>query len=118
MQELKIQECCAPGELQQLLTQSADQLTIIDVRSPEEFAEKHIPGAINIPLTELECHFKEFSNDSIIITVCGKGGGRSAQAAGLLKQMGFSNTKFLCGGTSGWYAETDSPKTQTASDMY
>lgn len=86
-----------------MLTQSADQLTIIDVRSPAEFAEKHIPGAVNIPLTELESHFKELSNDAIIITVCGKGGGRSAQGAALLQQMGFSNTKFLCEGTFGWY---------------
>ena len=76
---------------------------IIDVRNPEEYAEKHIPGAINIPLSELEYRSKELAKDTIIITACGKGGGRSAQGAGLLKQLGFSNANYLCGGTFGWY---------------
>lgn len=103
MQEQKIQDCFALAELQQLMEQSPDQLIILDVRSPEEYAEKHIPGAINIPLGELESHSEELSKQEMIITACGKGGGRSAQAAELLQQMGFSNAKFLCGGTFGWY---------------
>lgn len=103
MNEQKIQECFALAALHQLMQQSPDQLTIIDVRSPEEYAEKHIPGAINIPLSELESRLKELSNQVMIITACGKGGGRSAQAAALLQQMGFSNANYLCGGTFGWY---------------
>jgi rhodanese-related sulfurtransferase len=86
-----------------MIKQSPDQLTLIDVRSPDEFAEKHIPGAINIPLSELESRSKDLSRDDIIITTCGKGGGRSAQGAELLIQLGFSNTNYLCGGTFGWY---------------
>lgn len=85
------------------MKQSPDQLIIIDVRSPEEYAEKHIPAAINIPLDELESRSNELSKQAIIITTCGKGGGRSAQAVELLQQMGFSNAKFLCGGTFEWY---------------
>lgn len=99
-----MQECFAIEQVQQLLKQSPDKLTIIDVRNPEEFAEKHIPGAINIPLPELEYRSKELSKDAIIITACGKGGGRSAQGAELLKQLGFSNANYLCGGTFGWYS--------------
>ena len=103
MQEQKIQECFALADLQRLLKQSPDQLTIIDVRSPEEFAEIHIPGAINIPLNELESRSNELSKQAIIITACGKGGGRSAQGAALLKQLGFTNAAYLCRGTFGWY---------------
>jgi rhodanese-related sulfurtransferase len=103
MQEKKIQECFAIEQLQRLIKQSFDQLIIIDVRNPEEFTEKHIPGSINIPLSELERRSKELSKIAIIITVCGKGGGRSAQGAGLLKQLGFNNINYLCGGTFGWY---------------
>ena len=88
MQEQKTQECFALAELQQLMKQSPDQLTIIDVRNPEEYAEKHIPGAINIPLGELESRSNELSKQAIIITACGKGGGRSAEAAEILKQLG------------------------------
>ncbi len=95
--------CFAITDIQQLIKQSPDQITIIDVRSHEEYAEKHIPGGINIPLGELENRSKELSKQAIIITVCGKGGGRSAEAAEKLKQWGFSKAIFLCGGTFGWY---------------
>lgn len=86
-----------------MLKQSPDLVTIIDVRSREEYAEKHIPGAINIPLSELESRSYKLSNQAIIITACGKGGGRSAEAAEKLKQWGFSKAIFLCGGTFAWY---------------
>ena len=92
-----------------MLKQSPDKLTILDVRSPEEYAEKHIPGAINIPLPELEYRSKQLSKDIMIITACGKGGGRSAKGAELLKQLGFSNSNYLCGGTFGWYNENELP---------
>ena len=109
MPDQKMQEPIAIGcftieDLQHLQKQSPDQIIIIDVRSQEEYAEKHIPGAINIPLDELESHSIKLSREAMIITVCGKGGGRSAQGAALLKQIGFINAKFLCGGTLGWYA--------------
>jgi rhodanese-related sulfurtransferase len=86
-----------------LIKQSPDQIAIIDVRSPEEYVEKHIPGAVNIPLDELEGRSNELSKQAIVITACGKGGGRSAQAAELLNQLAFIKAKFLCGGTFGWY---------------
>ena len=107
MPEQKTQNCFAMEELQQLLKQSPDQFTIIDVRTPEEYADKHIPAAINIPLDELNSHVNELSKQSIIITACAKGGGRSAEAAALLKQQGFNNATFLCGGTVGWYGRIE-----------
>jgi rhodanese-related sulfurtransferase len=103
MPEQKIEDCFAIEKLQQLLKQSPDQITIIDVRNPEEYADKHIPAAINIPLSELESCSNELSKQSIIITACAKGGGRSAEGAALLQRIGFIKAKFLCGGTLGWY---------------
>jgi rhodanese-related sulfurtransferase len=103
MPQQKTQECFALADLQQLIKQSPELLTIIDVRGPEEYAEQHIPGAINIPLDELESRSNELSKQSSIITACGKGGGRSAAAAEKFKQSGFSKAIFLCGGTFGWY---------------
>ena len=85
MQEKKITECIAKEELQKLIKQS------------------HIPGAINITLTDLENRSGELSKEAIIISACGKGAGRSEEAAGLLKQMGFAKARFLCGGTIGWF---------------
>ena len=103
MQEQKIQECFALADLEKLIKQSPGKFIIIDVRNPEEYAEKHIPGAINIPLSELENRYNELSKQVKIITACGKGGGRSAQGAALLKQSGFSKANYLCAGTFGWY---------------
>jgi rhodanese-related sulfurtransferase len=110
MHEQKIQTCFAIEDLQQLLKQSPDQLAIIDVRTAEEYTEKNIPGAINIPLDELERRSNELSKQSLIITVCGKGGGRSAEAAVILKQQGFSKALFLCEGTVGWYERVEEEK--------
>lgn len=103
MPEQKIQNCIAIEDLQQLIKQQPEQVTVIDVRNPEEYAEKHIPGAINIPLGELENRSIELSKQAILITACGKGGGRSAAAAEKLKQQGFTKAIFLCGGTFAWY---------------
>lgn len=86
-----------------MLTQSPNNLIIIDVRNPEEYAGNHISNAINIPLYDLEKRYKELKQDAIIITACGKGGGRSAQAAAFLKEQGYTKSSFLCGGTVDWF---------------
>jgi rhodanese-related sulfurtransferase len=88
-------------ELKKLLLQRGKNLLLVDVRSPDEFAVRHIPGAVNIPMHELERRSELLSKGLFIITVCGKGGGRSAQAADFLHQKGFQAT-WLCGGTEGY----------------
>lgn len=103
MPEQKIATCFAITDLQQLIKQSPDQVIIIDVRNPEEYAANHISGAINILLGELESRSNELPKQALIITACSKGGGRSAEAAEKLKQQGFTEAIFLCGGTFGWY---------------
>jgi rhodanese-related sulfurtransferase len=44
-----------------------------------------------------------FDKDDVIVTACGKGGGRSADASDKLKELGFKNAYWLCGGTFAWY---------------
>ena len=75
---------------------------LIDVRSPEEFAAGHIDGAINIPLDTLPERASELPRGAIVVTVCGKGGGRSARAAEQLRAGGFLSARSLCGGTQAW----------------
>jgi rhodanese-related sulfurtransferase len=103
MQEQQQPTCFAMEDLKVMLKQASPQITIIDVRNTDEYAVLHIPGAINIPLSELEQRSGELSKDRTIITACGKGGGRSAQAAKLLRQMGFTTVNYLCGGSFGWF---------------
>ena len=42
-------------------------------------------------------------SDALIVTVCGKGGGRSERAASMLRDRGFSWVRSLCGGTDAWF---------------
>jgi rhodanese-related sulfurtransferase len=40
--------------------------------------------------------------DDVIVTACGKGGGRSTVGSDKFKELGFKNAYWLCGGTFGW----------------
>lgn len=75
---------------------------IIDVRSRDEYQEKHIEGALHIPLDELANKGNIFDQNDQLITVCGKGGGRSMQGAENLRAIGYKNVYWLEGGTFGW----------------
>ena len=81
---------------------SEKKIIIIDVRSVDEYTEKHIPAAVNIPLPLLEKEIMHFSKENFYITACGKGGGRSAEAAELIVMSGYVST-WLCNGTFGWF---------------
>jgi MFS family permease len=94
-------KCLEPAELKPWLGKR--NVRVVDVRSPEEYASGHLPEAINIPLAELLERARSWSPKERIITVCAKGGGRSAQAAQVLRDMGFGRTWWLCGGTTGWH---------------
>lgn len=75
---------------------------LIDVRGPEEFATAHIPGARNIPLGRLAEAAASLPGTLRPITVCGKGGGRSAEGAAILRSSGRTDAAWLCGGTNAW----------------
>ena len=83
---------------------SRDRYTLIDVRDEAEFSERHIPGAINIPLGILQSSVPDIPAGAVPVTVCGKGGGRSAEAAAALRTMGLASAIWLEGGTNGWFA--------------
>lgn len=93
-------KCLEPEDLKPLLDKP--DVRVVDVRSAEEYASGHLPAAINIPLAELIERARNWPPKERIITVCAKGGGRSAQAAQVLRDMGFGRTRWLCGGTLGW----------------
>lgn len=86
---------------------------VVDVREPEEFAEGHIPGAVNIPRGLLE--FEVDGHPAVryetaealahrerpVILYC-LSGGRSALAAEALLRLGFANPMSLGHGILGW----------------
>lgn len=87
-------------ELKQLLDTNKN-VRVIDVRSETEYLETHIPIAINIPIEKIET--LDIINGEIIITACGKGGGRSEKAAELIQNKTNTEVYFLENGTVGWF---------------
>ncbi len=79
---------------------------LIDVRSPEEFAFAHLPGARNIPLERLEAHLGTLPKGKEIVTICLRGR-RSAHAVAQLRAAGFPNVKRLHGGLEAWQEHVD-----------
>ena len=70
-------------------------LLIIDVREAREFAVGHVPGAINIPLEDLQQTMSSMKvpKDRSIVTVCDKGG-RSSHAVAVLEKMGYHASSY------------------------
>jgi len=89
------------AKLQEILKEKAETI-IIDVRSPQEYKEGHISGAINIPEYELLSKANNILNNKTarIIVYC-KSGSRSKKAIKTFKKLGFTNLYNLEGGIEG-----------------
>ena len=87
----------------QKVTGAASPPMILDVRTPREFAAKHIAGATNIPLNRLRDHLGEIPQDRPVIVHCA-GGYRSSIAASLLAQQGWTELVEMSGGLAAWEA--------------
>ncbi|MGF1503991.1 MAG: rhodanese-like domain-containing protein [Anaerolineae bacterium] len=75
---------------------------LVDVRTPEEFASGHIPGAINIPVEEIANRLDEIPADTNVVVYC-RSGNRSATAASELAESGYASIYDL-GGIISWQA--------------
>ncbi|NOH78685.1 rhodanese-like domain-containing protein [Vibrio sp. RE86] len=63
---------------------------IVDVRTPQEFADGHLERAQNYPLSELDKHFANIDKDAQIVLYC-RSGNRSGKAFQYLTAQGFTN---------------------------
>lgn len=84
------------------LTQNPDSL-VVDVRTPAEFRAGHIPGAINLPLDQIDAHLRRIVGDAggHMVLVC-QSGGRACQAFDALTGAGLGAVEVLEGGMSSW----------------
>ena len=79
---------------------------ILDVRTPEEFRERHIPNAINIPNETIGSEdIQELPDKDQLILVYCRSGNRSKQASGKLAELGYTNIVEI-GGINDWTGET------------
>jgi phage shock protein E len=76
-------------------------VVMLDVRTPEEYAQGHIPGVTLIPLDQVEARLAEIPKDKTVIVTC-RSGNRSAQAAQLLREKGYENVHNMLGGFAAW----------------
>lgn len=114
----------SPAELLELQRAGSP---IIDVREPDEFAEDHIPGAVNIPRGLLEFEVdghpavnyqtaEELSHRERPVVLYCLSGGRSLLAADALRRLGFRSPVSLVGGILGWADEGQPVATPAALD--
>ena len=83
---------------------------ILDVRTPEEFAAGHVPGAVNIPYTHLPARLSELpdAGDKEIVLYCATGV-RSERAAERMREQGYTRLLHLDGDMKAW-DEKNRPK--------
>ena len=80
---------------------------ILDVRTTEEFAEKHIPNAINIPNETIGSEeLEELPDKNQLILVYCRSGNRSKQASEKLAALGYTNI-YEFGGINDWTGELE-----------
>ena len=80
---------------------------LLDVRTPQEYREGHIPGSINIPLQQLDKAIGAYENKAVPLFVYCHSGARSRQAASLLQYMGYSNVTNI-GGIAAYSGKVES----------
>jgi len=88
---------------------SGANLLLLDVRQPEEHAIGRIDGAHLLPLPDLPNRIdeiRELAGNRQIVTLCHHGG-RSLNAAAILRQGGLMQSKSMAGGIDAWSVEID-----------
>jgi rhodanese-related sulfurtransferase len=90
------------AEVRRIVEQGGAAL-LLDVRTPGEFASGHVPGAVNVPHTEIAARLAELEprRDDEVIVYC-ESGRRAEKAAAMLAERGFENVRHLEGDMAGW----------------
>lgn len=113
LQPADLQELCSvevmdrirrltPAELRTLVSEVA----IVDVREPQEFAVSRLPGAVNIPIGQLQVRLSEIPQSRLAVFVC-RSGARSLTASAIAARAGSVNAAHLEGGLLAWAKVVD-----------
>ena len=105
-----------PGDVAQKM-ERGEEFILLDVRTPEEYEEVHLSGALLLPVQELSqkslasIGLGESAKDKEIIIYC-RSGARSKTAYDIMKSLGYTNIKSVAGGMIHW-EEDNYPFTET-----
>ncbi len=91
-----------PATLQTYM-QAGMKVQVVDVRSPEEFSQGHIAGAVLMPLDTLPNTYTSLPKKGKLVVYC-RSGHRSAKAVQFLMEHGYTNAVSLHGGYLAWAA--------------
>ena len=88
--------------------ESAQELTLLDCREPDEYSTARIDGAKLLPMSELAARIGELSKlqNSRIVVHCHHGG-RSLRVVRWLREQGFGQAQSMAGGIDQWSLEID-----------
>ena len=89
---------------EQIPAEDWKHLFLIDARDAAQYAQGHIPGAINIEWRQVVAHRKEIPRDRMVVVYCNSGS-LSAQSVFALRLLGWDNVKVLQDGYEGWKAK-------------
>ena len=81
-----------------------EKAQLIDVSEPAEYAAAHAAGAKNVPLGKLESSGDLPRNKALPLVVLCPTGTRASRAVGILKKLGYENSRVLAGGLAAWRA--------------
>lgn len=81
-----------------------DHLFVLDVRTPQEYGEGHVPGAVNVPYDQLASRLAEVPQDKDVVLYC-KSGRRAGIAAEVLAANGYTRLSHLEGDMTAWVAK-------------
>ncbi len=96
------------NQVEEKLSNDAN-MTLVDVREPEEYEAQHVPKAINIPLGQIENRASELDKDKEIYLIC-RTGNRSDMAARILSTLEFEKVFNVVPGMIQWTGETENSK--------
>ncbi|HCZ43399.1 MAG TPA: rhodanese-like domain-containing protein [Desulfovibrio piger] len=95
-----------PDEARQVLAQPPAGLVVLDIRTPEEFRDGHLPGARNLDFfaPDFRQRLEALAREDVPILLYCRSGNRSGQAMRLLRQWGRDDVLHLADGFRAWRA--------------
>ena len=90
-----------PQQVREMQAQKSTAPFVLDVRTPEEFASGHVPGAVNIPYDQVPSRLAEIPKDKEVVLYC-RSGRRAGLAAAELEKAGYTDLQLMQGDMPAW----------------
>ena len=99
-------ELVTPAKAAQVIEENPDGLVVLDIRTPEEFAEARLPNAILVDFyaPDFVDQLDQLDKNAPYVMYC-RTGNRSADAAELMRELGFNEVYEIDGGITAWYEQ-------------